>query len=100
MYKQLLEKEYGENYSVKTTIISSTTLNESDKAELLKEASDYYDTRNIVISDIVDFSKIKEVQKMQCKVYLSGAKETTEDFSIYVVKVNHQWKVLNIGIGS
>lgn len=98
--RKKLEKEYGENYSVKTTVVSSTDIAEEDKDELLKEASDYYDRYNVVISDIIDFSKIAEIKKMQCKAYLSGTKETTEDFSIYVVKINDEWKVLNLGTGA
>jgi len=97
--KKDLEEEYGENYSINTTVISSTDIVEEDKAKMLKEASDYYDKLNIVISNIVNFSEIKEVKKMQCKVYISGTEETTEEFSIYVVKTGNEWKVLNIGIG-
>ena len=49
---------------------------------------------------IQDIEKIAEIKKMQCKAYLSGTKETTEDFSIYVVKINDEWKVLNLGTGA
>lgn len=97
VFKKKLEKEYGENYSVNTTIISSTDIAEDDKSELLKEASDYYDKYNIVISDIINFSEIEEIKEMQCKAYIKGTKETSEDFSIYVVKIKTEWKVLNIG---
>lgn len=100
IFKKKLEKEYGEDYSVKATIISSTDIDDDDKAEMLEEASNYYDKYNIVISDIVNFSEIKEVKKIKCKVYIQGTKETTEDFSVYVVKTNNQWKVLNIGTGA
>ncbi len=100
VFRKKLEEEYGKNYSVKSTIVSSEDINEEDKGKLLKEASDYYDRYNVVISDIVDFSKITEIKKMQCKAYISGTKETTEDFSIYVVKVGGEWKVLNLGAGA
>lgn len=100
IFKKKLEKEYGEDYSVKATIISSTDIDDDDKAEMLEEASNYYDKYNIVISDIVNFSEIQEVKKIKCKVYIQGTKETTEDFSVYVVKTNNQWKVLNIGTGA
>lgn len=99
IFKKKLEKEYGENYSVNATIISSTDIENDDKAEMLEEASNYYDRYNIVISDIVDFSEIREIKKIKCKVYVQGTKETTEDFSVYVVKIHNQWKVLNIGMG-
>lgn len=99
IFKKKLAEEYGENYSVNATIISSIDIENEDKAEMLEEASNYYDRYNIVISDIVNFSEIKEIKKMKCKVYITGTKETMEDFSVYVVKVNNEWKVLNIGTG-
>ncbi len=100
IFKKKLEQEYGENYSVNATIISSTDIEDDDKGRMLEEASDYYDRYNIVISDIVNFSEIKEIKKIKCKVYITGTKETTEDFSVYVVKIHNAWKVLNIGTGA
>ena len=87
--RKKLEEEYGKNYSLKVSIISSTDIIGEDKADWLEETSDYCDRYyNIAISDVVDLSKIKEIKKIQCKAYFSGTKETTEDFSIYVVKIN------------
>lgn len=99
VFRKNLKKEYGEDYSVNTTIISCDDVG-TDKTDILKEASNYYDKYGIVISNIIDFSAINEIQKMECKVYITGNKETTEGFSIYVIKINNKWKVLNAGIGA
>lgn len=100
LMNQELVDEYGENYSMDVSIISITDLTDEDKSELLKEASDYYDKNHIRISDIVDFSKIEQCKQVDAKVYYNGKKVDeikTDNISIYLAKVNGEWKVLNIG---
>ena len=102
LFKEKLKKEYGENYSIEASVISFDDMNPDDKNELLEEASDYYDRYGIIISDIINFGAIEESKKIQCKAYIKGEgeKQTTEDFSVYVVNINDEWKVLNLGVGA
>ncbi len=98
--KKDLTDYYGENASIDVSIISISDLSDDDKSEMLLEASDYYDSQGIVISDLVNFSKINQCKKVDAKVYYKSSdseKNKTDSFTIYLVEIDKKWKVLNIG---
>ena len=94
------EESYGEGYSIEVSIINISDLSDEDKSDMLSEASDYYDSMGVVISDIVGFSEIDECKKAEAKIYYNDSNGKTlekQDVAIYLARVNNTWKVLNIG---
>lgn len=104
--KKELADKYGDNYSCNVSIIGLEEMDEGDINDMLHEASDHYDDQGIIISDIVDFSKIKQCKKITCKVYYSGEKvdqnsdDAVTEQSVFVVNIDGRWKVLNLGLAS
>lgn len=94
---------YGEDYfkNINISIVNSQEMSNDEIESMLKEASDYYDTRGIIISDLCDFSKIKKSNKISFKIYSIDAEgeQQIQENSIYVVAIKGKWKVLNLGLG-
>ena len=98
--KNKFKNSYGEDASIDVSIINISDLSEDDKSKMLSEASDYYDSQGVIISDIINFAKINQCKKVKSKVYYrssNGKKDETENLTIYLIEINKKWKVLNLG---
>lgn len=97
--KETLEDTYGKKYKVEVSAVASEVLEEAEKYSVLNNISDIYDETGIIISEEVNFAKIKECCKVTVKTYIyeKGADFYTESDSIELamVRIGNKWIVLN-----
>lgn len=96
---ETFEDEYGKKYKIEVSSVASRVLEEEEKYSVLKNISNAYDDTGLIISEEINFAKIKECCKVTVKTYIyeKGADYYAEADSIELamVRIGNKWIVLN-----
>lgn len=94
-----LEDTYGKKYKVKVSAVASEILEEDVKYDRLTAISKTYDNTGLIVSDEINFSKIKECRDVTVSVYFYENKADfyTESTTIELtmVRIGNKWIVLS-----
>ncbi len=106
--KEAFEEEYEKKYKVEVSAVASEILEEAEKYSVLKNISDVYDETGIIVSEEINFAKIKECRNVTVKIYIyeKGADyyKEADSVELTMVRIGSKWIVLNdptsmLGVG-
>ncbi|MBQ8742880.1 MAG: hypothetical protein IJZ03_05885 [Clostridia bacterium] len=97
--KEDLEDAYGKKYKIKVSAVASEILEEDIKYARLTAISKAYDSTGVIVSDEINFSKIKECRNVTVSVYFYEAKTDyytdVENFDFLMARIGNKWYVLD-----
>jgi hypothetical protein len=97
--KEDLEDEYGKKYKIKVSAVASEILEEDIKYARLTAISKVYDSTGVIVSDEINFSKIKECRNVTVSAYFYEAKNDfysdVETFNFLMARIGNKWYVLD-----
>ena len=101
--KEAMEEEFDGKYEIEVSAVASEILEEDAKYDALKSASSQYDSSKVIVSEEINFAKIKECRKVTVKayVYIDGADvfSDVQSLELCMVKIGSKWIVLDGGMG-
>ncbi len=100
--KESMEEMFDGKYKIEVSAVASELLEEDAKYAALKSASTQYDSAKVVVSEEINFAKIKECRKVTVKayIYVDGADVFSEvqALELCMVKIGSKWIVLDGGM--
>ena len=99
--KEAMEEMFEDKYKIEVSAVASEILEEDAKYDALKSASKQYDDQKVIVTEEVNFAKVKECRKVTVKAYVyvdgSDVFSNVQTLELCMVKIGSKWIVLDGG---